>query len=312
MKNRYARKRERKSYKGFGCDELEAFVRSLHQQKFSPLTLRIRQRAVMDLCGYLNNIGVSRLADTNLSDLNGYREHIVQRALSVNSVSCYLRGIKRFFDFLEESKRIFVNPMQDFFIPACNRAMQPVPTQDEMIRLLEAPDVSRPCGLRDRAIIEVLYSTGVRRGELLGMKVGDPDFDKGVIRVMGKGQKERVIPLGGHALHWMNRYIKEARLELLKGQTDIQDLWVSKDGDLISTVRINQMVRDYVKATGIQKKLSIHSIRRACVTHMLIHGAHPVQLQMLLGHSSLKTLSQYVQVNIGDMIKTHGKTNPAQ
>ena len=190
--------------------------------------------------------------------------------------------------------------------------MQPVPTEAEMKKLLSLPDVLTPVGMRNRAMLEVMYSTGVRRGELLGMTLFDPDYDRGTVRVCGKGRKDRMLPLGKHALHWLRQYTREARPKMVKDQIDVRALWVSKDGDPLSGIRVDQMIRQHVARAGIKKRISAHSIRRACATHMLAHGAHPVQIQMLLGHSSLQTLSQYLQVGIRDMMKTHYQTRPGK
>ena len=289
------KKKLKKVYTGLGAEELRAFIVSLRQKKYSPATLRIRQRAVMDLCGYLKGQGCERLADVNLNDLDGYRGHIVERGFNSNSVNSYLWSVRKFFDFLEETQRIFSNPSKGLKIPALNRSLQPVPTEAEMTQLLSGPDMLKSTGTRDRAILEVMYATGVRQGELLRMKIFDPDFERGIIRVMGKGSKERIVPLGKHALHWLRQYMRQARLRLIKKKVDEQALWVSKDGYRLSGIRVDQMIREYAKKAGIKKKVSAHSLRRACATHMLMGGAHPVQLQMLLGHSSLQTLSQYVR-----------------
>ena len=105
----------------------------------------------------------------------------------------------------------------------------------------------------------------------------------GSVRVLGKGQKERVVPLGKHALHWLKEYMRKARVKIAKNTVDIHTLWLSKDSDPLSGTRLDQLIREYVRKAGIVKRFSAHSIRRACATHMLMNGAHPVQLQMLLG-----------------------------
>lgn len=215
-------------------------------------------------------------------------------------------------DFLEEGRFIFFNPADQLTIPRANRHLQPVPTQKEMEQLLSMPDTTTVFGVRDRAILEVMYTTGVRRGELLSMRTQDVNFERGRIRVFGKGRKERMVPLGKHARRWLKEYINDARQKLIANKEDLAELWLTKDGRAISGTRVDQMIRAYVQEAGILKSISAHSLRRACATHMLMNGAHPVQLQMLLGHASLKSLSQYLQIRITDMIKTHKKTRPGQ
>ncbi len=144
------------------------------------------------------------------------------------------------------------------------------------------------------------------------MRTQDVNFERGRIRVFGKGRKERMVPLGKHARRWLKEYINDARQKLIANKEDLAELWLTKDGRAISGTRVDQMIRAYVQEAGILKSISAHSLRRACATHMLMNGAHPVQLQMLLGHASLKSLSQYLQIRITDMIKTHKKTRPGQ
>lgn len=313
MKKRYSRNTKSKpEYKGLGAKELNLYLSSLRKQKYSPATILNRQGSILDFLGFLKSEEIDRLADIDTDVLESYRLHIVERGFRRNSVHGYLWGIKKFFQYLEESQCVFINPAAEFSVPSKNRDLLPVPTIQEMKKLLSMPDVLTPIGIRDRAILEVMYSTGVRRGELLGMKIFDPDFDHGRIKVFGKGSKERVVPLGKHSLHWLKEYMRTARIKIAKDNLDVHDLWLSKYSDPLSGCRLDQMIRQYVKNAGIVKPISAHSLRRACATHMLMNGAHPVQLQMLLGHSSLQTLSHYLQVGIREMMKTHNKTGPGK
>ena len=294
------------------AEALEAWTQQLRLRKCSPKTLEIRTRSVLDLFSSLAASGIERLSDVTGEDLDRHAERLIERGLKVNSRDIYLRSIRGFFNFLEETRRLFVNPAETLVIPKPDRHMLPVPTEAEMKRLLAVPNALKAVGLRDRALLEVMYSTGARRGEALGMTLFDPDCDRGTIRVRGKGRKERVLPLGRHALHWLRQYMREARPKLVKDRVDERALWVSKDGQPLSGIRVDQMIREHVRHAGIRKNISAHSLRRACVTHMLAHGAHPVQLQMLLGHASLQTLSQYLQVGLREMMNTHGATNPGR
>ena len=313
MRTRYPRRKtSREPYAGLGAAELNAFLQHLRTRNYSPKTVTAREKSMLDLFSSLAASGVERLQDVTTADLDRYRTEIVDRGFTINSQNNYLWAVSKFFGFLEDTKRVFVNPADGLFIPKPRRIMQPVPTEAEMKKLLAQPNVLTPVGMRDRAILEVMYSTGVRRGELLGMSLFDPDYDRGTVRVCGKGRKDRMLPLGKHAAYWLRQYTREGRPKLLKGQIDVRALWVSKDGDPVSGVRIVQMLRQYVGRAGIKKRISPHSLRRACATHMLFHGAHPVQIQMLLGHSSLQTLSQYLQVGIKEMMRTHYQTRPGR
>lgn len=313
IKKRYeCRRKSKEKYTGFAAGELEAFSDHQHKRKFSPKTIDHRERSVKDLFAFLTGRGVARLQDVTPDDLEAYRLSLVDRPCKQGTIESYLWSARTFFTWLEKTQRLFVNPTENLTVKRPRKQILPVPTEEEMRKLLAHPDTTKPVGLRDRALLETLYCTGVRRGELLNMKIFDPDFDRGMIRVLGKGKKERILPLGKQAVHWLKQYMREARRKMVKDQIDVRALWVSKDGDPLSDIRVDQMVRLRAKEACIETPISLHGIRRACATHMLAHGAHPVQLQMLLGHSSLQTLSHYLQVGIKQMMKTHHNCKPGK
>ncbi|MCP4124617.1 MAG: tyrosine-type recombinase/integrase, partial [Bacteroidetes bacterium] len=188
------------------------------------------------------------------------------------------------------------------------RGLRPVPTEEELEQLLAVPDVSGPVGLRDRAILEVAYGCGLRRSELAGLSILDPDIKNGSLRVSGKGNKERIVPLGRQAVKWLKMYLHQARPKLLKGDPDDKGLWISTRGRKMDGAAIRQQLKRYADKSGIETPTDLHSLRRACATHMLRNGAHPVDIGMLLGHSNLKTLSQYLSVTISDLRKMHKNT----
>jgi integrase/recombinase XerD len=188
----------------------------------------------------------------------------------------------------------------------------PVPTEAELARLLAQPDITQPVGIRDRALLEVAYGCGLRRGELVRLTIFDPDFQRGTLRVLGKGRKERIVPLGRQALHWLKRYLQHARPKLLGGRLNEEALWISGKHRPLGGMGMRQQLWEYSKRAQIKTLMCLHSLRRACATHMLRHGAHPVQIQMLLGHASLKHLSQYLEVTITDLRKTHRQSKPGK
>jgi len=158
--------------------------------------------------------------------------------------------------------------------------------------------------------MELIYSTGARLTEAASVTIFDPDLDRGVLRVLGKGRKERVVPLGRHAIFWLRRYIREARPKLIKDNIDEHALWVTIEGAKSKTPQTFQSaIAEHSKAAGL-RRISPHALRRACATHMLRHGAHPVQIQFLLGHAGLNTLGQYLRVTITDLKKMHKQSKP--
>jgi integrase/recombinase XerD len=197
-------------------------------------------------------------------------------------------------------------------MPKRTKGILQVPTEAEMKRLLAQPNVLRPIGLRDRALFEVAYGCGLRRGELERLTIFDPDLQQGTLRVLGKGRKERIVPLGSQAVHWLRKYLKHSRRKLLKGKVDLEALWISTQARALGGFAIRQQLYVYVKKAKIETPMNLHSLRKACVTHMLAHGAHPVQIQMLLGHADLRHLSQYLNVTITDLKQAHKRTRPGK
>ena len=302
---------ERHTVKNFQA-ELDAYIGHMKARKYSPATLESYGGALRKCFSFLADMGRSRIQDVVRRDVDQYGADLVTKEFSPRSIELHMRSIRQFFKWLENQGRIFVNPTADLIVRGPERPLKPVPTEEEMKRLLAQPDVSKPVGLRDRALLETFYTCALRREEITGLSVFDPDLRQGMIRVIGKGRKERVVPLGKQAVHWLKRYIEHGRPKLVKDRIDEEGLWVSKDGKKMGGAGIRVAVQRYATAAGIKTPISPHTLRRACATHMLRRGAHPVQLQMLLGHSTMVTLSQYLRVTITDLKSTHSKSNPGR
>ena len=179
-----------------------------------------------------------------------------------------------------------------------------------MQALLDAPDVRMARGLRTRAILEVAYGTGARLEELSRMKLGDLDLANGTVRILGKGSRERVVPLGRGAIEWVRRYAAEARGRHAEGASAA--LWLKDGGRPLGSQGISRSIQVCVRKAGVTTPTTPHAIRRACATHMLRRGAHPVQLQMLLGHASLRHLSAYLRVSFHEMHAVHQRSRLGQ
>ena len=222
-----------------------------------------------------------------------------------------MRAVRTFFKYLHEKQRIFLNPADGLIVGTPDRMLQRVPTEDEVRKLLSQPDTAKPEGIRNRAILEVAYSAGLRRNELAAMRLEDVSPDVTSLRVHGKGGKERVVPLGRRAGIWLRKYLKEVRPVLLSGN-DTDALWLKRPGRPLGDEGIAMMARHCTASAGIKPPLTLHSLRRACATHMLQNGAHPIQIQMLLGHASMYHLSQYLKLTIAELKDAHSKSNPGQ
>jgi len=296
-----------------GAEEVRAYLKALHARKYSLSTINATARVLRDLFRSLAASGIERLQDVQPADLDAYRLALVDRGLKVNTLNAYLLSVRKFFRFLEQTQRIFDNPAAELLIPRVQRRIAyRIPTVAEIKRLLEQPDLSKPRGFRDRALLEVAYSTGCRLNELMQMQIFDPDLQNGYMRVKGKGNKERVVPLGKQAVFWLEQYLPAARGKLLRRDPDLHALWIGSWGRPLSDQIWRRRVREYADRAGITPPLTPHMLRRACATHMLQRGAHPVQLQMLLGHASLQHLSHYLRLSIKDIKEQHERSKPGK
>lgn len=185
-------------------------------------------------------------------------------------------------------------------------------TEAEVRALLAAAGHETAAGLRDRALLETLYATAVRRQELMDLTVWDIDLGQGLVRAMGKGRRERMLPLGRHAAAALGRYLAEARPMLGARRPNEVALWLGTHGRPLGYGSVPKIVARYARAAGIARRVGAHMLRRSCATHMLRNGASPVVIQQLLGHASLAHLAQYLRLSVGDLRAMHTNTNPGQ
>ncbi|NMG76801.1 site-specific tyrosine recombinase XerD [Aromatoleum diolicum] len=183
-------------------------------------------------------------------------------------------------------------------------------SETQVEALLVAPDADTPLGLRDRSMLEVLYATGLRVSELVGLKVFSTSLIDGLVRVMGKGSKERLVPLGEEAIHWLQRYLRESRAQLLAGKT-CDDIFVSQRGAGMTRQMFWRIVKQYATTAGIpRERISPHTLRHAFATHLLNHGADLRVVQMLLGHADISTTQIYTHVARERLKTLHAKHHP--
>ena len=247
--------------------------------------------------------------DVTPQDIADYRLSLVKRKLKQNSLYVYLRAIRLFFKYLQEQDHVFLNPAVDMELPGMDRRLQPVPTEDEITLLLSLPDISTPIGMRDRSVLETLYSTAIRREEAAAVSLGDIDMAGSTLKVMGKGKQERIVPLGRKAMNWIKRYTMEARDALMNGNTKEPALWLNSQGKRLRGQQIHILVRTYARSCDdIKTHITTHSLRRACATHMLQNGASPFDIQLLLGHADLTHLKNYLRISISDLKAMHQRT----
>ena len=243
------------------------------------------------------------------ADLNSYLADKIDCGDSPSSINRSLSSMKGFFSWLALNSFIKLDPSELLESPKSRRALPVNLTENDVVKILNAPDTSSQNGIRDKTILELLYATGLRISELTGLKVNEMDLNRGVIKVMGKGGKERIIPIGETALEWINTFLNECRSNFIT-ENDNSYLFLSNRGKQISRKSCWHLITTYAKKVLSQKKVSPHTLRHAFATHLINHGADLRSVQMLLGHSSLSTTQIYTHVAKERLIKFHTKFHP--
>lgn len=239
------------------------------------------------------------------------RKHLAllqKSGLKRTTIARKMASLRAFFRFLNREEIVTTNPVTGVSSPKLQKRLPRVLYQDEAWALVQAPDGTNPAGLRDRAILEVLYSSGLRVSELVGMDLGSVDLSLGYVRVMGKGAKERIVPLGSYACNALENYLNRGRPYL--GKDSGTALFLNKYGGRISARSIRNIVDKYVAQVSIQKKLSPHSIRHSFATHLLDGGADLRTVQELLGHVKMSTTQIYTHVSKEKLMNVYEKNHP--
>lgn len=225
------------------------------------------------------------------------------------STARFLSGVRGFYRYLLREKLIGVDPTLQVEMPQLGRPLPKSLSEADVEALLQAPDLSEPIGQRDRAMLEVLYACGLRVTELVSLTLDQVNLRQGVLRVMGKGSKERLVPMGEEAVVWIERYLRDGRNELLGGRpSDV--LFPSQRGEQMTRQTFWHRIKHQALVAGIDKSLSPHTLRHAFATHLLNHGADLRVVQMLLGHSDLSTTQIYTHVARARLQELHALHHP--
>ncbi|MCU7649340.1 site-specific tyrosine recombinase XerD [Pseudomonas piscis] len=258
--------------------------------------------------GWLQEQGVElpRAARESILDHLAWR---VEQAYKPRSTARFLSGLRGFYRYLLREKLIEVDPTLQVDMPQLGRPLPKSLSEADVEALLAAPDLGEAIGQRDRAMLEVLYACGLRVTELVSLTLEQVNLRQGVLRVMGKGSKERLVPMGEEAIAWVERYLRDARAELLGGRpSDV--LFPSLRGEQMTRQTFWHRIKHQAKVAGIGKALSPHTLRHAFATHLLNHGADLRVVQMLLGHSDLSTTQIYTHVARARLQDLHAKHHP--
>ena len=229
-------------------------------------------------------------------DLEAFARQMMTAGLAPRSVARTIACVRGFYKFLLVEKKVATDPAEDLHAPRAWPALPKYLDLEDVDRLLTQPDVSTPRGIRDKALIELLYATGLRVTELLSLKAGDISLDAGYLTCIGKGDKQRIVPLGESAADWIRRYVGEARPALLKGRKTKWLFVNARGGGQLSRVGFWKLLKEYGIKAGISREISPHVLRHSFATHLLERGADLRAIQMMLGHADLSTTQIYTHV----------------
>ncbi|MDR2875908.1 MAG: site-specific tyrosine recombinase XerD [Methylobacillus sp.] len=278
------------------------------EEGLSRNTLESYRRDLKQFAEWLEKSAAKSLPEAEQSDIENYLAHRSPTS-KPRSISRLTASLRRLYRYALRENRIALDPTLQLGSPKLPRSLPKSLSEDEVVMLLHAPDDKDPLGLRDRAMLETLYATGLRVSELVALKVSEVSLDMGVVRVTGKGNKTRLVPLGEEALDWITRYRNEARAEILQGRL-AEAIFVTRRGEGMTRQAFWYLIKRYAKTSGITKPLSPHVMRHAFATHLLNHGADLRVVQMLLGHADISTTQIYTHVARERLKKLHADHHP--
>ena len=261
------------------------------------------------LSEFLRRRGIHHLNGAQRQDITEYLLHRRKGGLSARSLSRHLAAIRTFCRFLCREKLLAIDVTQTIDSPKLWRTLPHTLDYQEVERLLDAPDINSKLGLRDKAMLEFMYATGLRVSEVANIKLGDINFDAGFLRSVGKGNKERIVPVGKQAVEWMQRYIHEARGSFAKADS-VGEVFLSTRGKPLSRKTIWVLIKKYARRAGITKNITPHTLRHSFASHLLDNGGDLRVIQEMLGHADISTTQIYTHVDQRRLKETHYRFHP--
>jgi integrase/recombinase XerD len=289
---------------------IEQFLDAIWMERgLSENTLAAYRNDLSGFARWLTKQQNTSLMTARRDQVQAYLAHRVTGKASPRSTARLLSTLRRFYAWLRRENRISEDPTALIEAPKLGRPLPKTLTESEVEALLAAPNIETLLGLRDRTMLEVLYASGLRVSELVNLSATQVNLQQGVIRVTGKGNKERLVPLGDEAVSWLERYLREARNSLLNGHPS-DALFVTQRREAMTRQAFWYMIKRHAHNAGIQKDLSPHTLRHAFATHLLNNGADLRVVQMLLGHSDLSTTQIYTHVARARLKDLHARHHP--
>ena len=302
-------------------DSIRQFTHYLSAEKnASPHTCRAYERDLEEFENFLKSSGMS-LSTAQDIEMGKVDRLAIRRYLSFlhrrnkkSSIARKISTLRSFFKYMVREQLATSNPAKSVSTPKVEKPLPTTLTVDEAFRLMERPknpseksisDTAKNKRLRDGAILELLYSSGLRVGELVGLNLNRLDLDLGIVKVMGKGRKERIVPVGSKAVEALKTYLEKRAVE--GGE---EPLFVNSRGGRLTARSVGRLVKKYTKSSGIFRKVSPHSLRHTFATHLLDAGADIREIQEMLGHASLSTTQRYIHLSMGKLMEVYDKAHP--
>lgn len=280
------------------------------EKNLSPRSVDSYESDIKKFLNHLKNLSILDLNEVQSKILAKYFELLRDVGISSSTSARYLSALKGFFKYLSSQEYIEKDPAEILSTRITERKLPAVLSFIEINQIIEAPDESKILGLRDRAILELFYSCGLRVSELINIKLSDLYFEDEVIRVLGKGSKQRIIPIGSSAVHWITEYLKTVRPSLEKKLKSENIIFLNKRGTKLSRMGIWKIVDRYVKETGIEKEFHPHTFRHSFATHLLEGGADLRAVQEMLGHADISTTQIYTHIDKDFIKQIHKDFHP--
>jgi integrase/recombinase XerD len=288
---------------------LSQFLAYLRVEKgLAQNTIMAYESDIRQFFHHLEDYQIEQCAYINQSHISSFCEWQTKENISAKSLHRKVSALRRFFAFLKKERLISINPTLDFILPKVEKKLPQYALINEIEKLIKTPTFAHDRGLRDTSIIATLYATGLRVSELIGLKLGDIDLNRGFLETLGKGKKERVVPLNERALSLLELYLQNARINLL-GNNFSDLVFIRKGGASLSRQSVWKIIKKYAQAAGI-KDLSPHKLRHSFATHLLEGGINLRALQILLGHTDLATTEIYMHVDKRRLMEIYDKYHP--
>ena len=279
------------------------------EREVSSHTLDAYTRDLIQLTDFVIKLGAKNPEDLTTIGVLAWLQAMKDEGLSPRTISRKLSSLKSFYKFMQEEYGMKSTPLEVITSPKRSFQLPKVLSVEEVERLLDAPDTSKPMGIRDRAMLELAYGSGLRASEIISLKLQDLDMENSFLKVFGKGRKERVVPIGEVAQEWLSTYITSARSKILGKRMSFY-LFVGRKGQGLTRQRLWQILKQYAMLAGLGSDVSPHILRHSFATHLLQGGADLRTVQMLLGHSNIATTQIYTHLDLAHIRQAHRQFHP--